>query len=204
MTLLDSIKNLQAKFGAKKSTAIGLDISADGIVGSVINTTKNGYLLEELIFVPIPAGTIQDGEIVDQETVISAIGEMRSQLAGSSNQAVTAVAGQSSIIRLVNLPVMSQDELDNFLKFEAERYIPFSYEDVNLSSQILSLPEGDEVDAEMEVLIVAAQKNLVDTYLQVTQQNDVQLYCIDLASFAALRAFLSVAISMMNKPPRSF
>lgn len=185
MGLLDTIK---AKLKLSKPVPLGLDISADAIIIASLSKTKTGYTVEALAQCATPPNTIQDGEIVDPTAVGEAIRELLDQHGIESETAVVAVGGQSTIIRLINLPQMPQAELDSYITYEAERYIPFAIEDVNLSCQIVNEGGEDGEDDQMEVLLVAAQKNLVQSFITAAEEAGLGLTCVDVSSFAVTRA----------------
>ena len=68
------------------------------------------------------------------------------------------------IVKKVSLPVMTREELDEQIRWEAEQYIPFDMNEVNLDFQILG---GGDDEGQMDVLLVAAKKDLIDDYVQV-------------------------------------
>lgn len=185
MSIVDTLK-AQIMARLKPSTPIGLDISSDGIIIASLAKGKQGFTVKGLAMGPIPPGTIQDGEIVDPTLVGEAIRALMDEHGIEGSQAVVAIGGQSTIIRLIMLPQMPQDELDGYIAFEAERYIPFAVDDVNISTQILGDAPGD--DDQMEVLLVAAQKNLVQSYISAAEEAGLELTCVDVASFAVMRA----------------
>src|SRR5206468_2457245 len=78
-----------------------------------------------------------------------------------------AVSGHSVIVKKVSLPAMSREELDEQIRWEAEQYIPFDVNEVNLDFQILG---GGNDEGQMEVLLVAAKKDLIDDYVQVIHE----------------------------------
>ncbi len=97
-----------------------------------------------------------------------------------------AVSGHSVIVKKVSLPTMSRDELDEQIRWEAEQYIPFDVNEVNLDFQILDDESGD---GQMDVLLVAAKKDLIDDYVQVISEAGLQPAVIDVAAFAVENAY---------------
>jgi type IV pilus assembly protein PilM len=81
---------------------------------------------------------------------------------------------------------MTRDELDEQIRWEAEQYIPFDVNEVNLDFQILN---GGGGEGQMEVLLVAAKKDLVDDYVQVIREAGLVPVAIDVAAFAVENAF---------------
>ena len=97
-----------------------------------------------------------------------------------------AVCGHSVIVKKVSLPVMTRDELDEQIRWEAEQYIPFDVNEVNLDFQIL---DSADDQGQMDVLLVAAKKDLIDDYVQVISEAGLIPVAIDVAAFAVENAF---------------
>lgn len=97
-----------------------------------------------------------------------------------------SLSGSSIIIRYVSFPKMNSDELRQSLKFEAQKYIPFSIEEVNLDSYILreNLP-----DNKMLVMLAAAKKELINKRLEVIKGAGMKINIIDIDSLALINAF---------------
>lgn len=185
MGLMDTIKS---KLKLKKKAPVGVDISQDAIVVASMSKSKNGYAVEALAIGPMPPNAIQDGEIVDPTGVGEVLRGILDDNGISAENAVVAIGGQSVIIRVINTDVMGPDELSTFINYEAERYIPFALDDVNLSSQIVGNVVDDGGNEQMEVLLVAAQKNLVQSFISTAEEAGLTLSCVDVASFAVMRA----------------
>lgn len=173
--------------GLKKGARIGLDITSDTIVVVELKKHRNQLHLENIAVASTPLNAVQDGEIMDPSAVAEVIAELLEENGIQAKSAVTAVAGQSTIVRPVRFPMMPENELREVIEFEAERYIPFAIEDVNLSFQVINEVEEDGV-AKQEVILVAAQKNLVNSFQQATAEAGLDLSCVDVASFAVMRA----------------
>jgi type IV pilus assembly protein PilM len=90
------------------------------------------------------------------------------------------------IVKKISLPAMSREELDESIRWEAEQYIPFDINEVNLDFQII---DGSETDGQMDVLLVAAKKDLIDDYVQVISDAGLVPSVIDVAAFAVENAF---------------
>jgi type IV pilus assembly protein PilM len=99
-----------------------------------------------------------------------------------AKDAVISLAGHSSvIIKRVSLPEMSEEELSESIKFEAEQYIPFDIEDVNLDFQILG---PKEEAGQMDVMLVAVKKEIINEYLSVVKEAGLNPVIVDVNSFA--------------------
>ncbi|HIP82681.1 MAG TPA: type IV pilus assembly protein PilM, partial [Desulfocapsa sulfexigens] len=93
-----------------------------------------------------------------------------------------SISGYSVIVKKVNLPVMSEDELEEYIQAEAEQYIPFDIDDVYLDFQDLKTNEGDS--ERTDVMLVAAKKEIVDDYLEMLEGLNLKPVIVDVDGFA--------------------
>ena len=165
-----------------KKNIIGLDIGSTRIKAVQLKEYKNGYQLERLGIIPLDSELIVEGSILDSTRVVEAIKQLISDANITGKDATLSVSGHSSvIIKKVSLPQMSEDELEDSIKFEAEQYIPFDIEDVNLDCQVLGTNEEDN---NMEVLIVAAKKDKINEYVSVVRESGLNPIIVDVDAFA--------------------
>ena len=106
----------------------------------------------------------------------------------STKEVNMSLSGPNAIVRFVNMPEMGQQELKNSLKYEAEKYIPFSVDEVNIDSVLLG--KSKEEKNQMRVLLAAAKKDLVSKRLEIFNQIDMGVALIDLDAFCVFNAFL--------------
>jgi len=98
-----------------------------------------------------------------------------------------SISGNSVIIRKIILPAMSAEELEEQITWEAEQYIPFDINDVNIDFQILSADIADP--SKMNVLLVASKKDIINDYVVVFNEAGLQLSVVDVDSFAVQNTF---------------
>lgn len=188
--LSELIEKAKALFaGMKGSLPIGLDITADTIVVVELKRVRQRIWLENIAVAATPLNAVQDGEITDPTAVAEVIAELLNDNGIQAKTAICAVAGQSTIVRPVRFPLMPEAELREVIEFEAERYIPFAIDDVNVSFQSLSEIEEDGV-SKQEVVLVAAQKALINSFKEAVAGAGLELVCMDVASFAVVRTFM--------------
>jgi type IV pilus assembly protein PilM len=167
-------------FGRKSS--IGLDIGSGYLKVVQLKDTKGGYELELFDMLPLPPELIVDGSIIDSLRLIDSLKELVKKAKIKTKDAVISIAGHSSvIIKRVSLPEMSEEELSESIKFEAEQYIPFDIEDVNLDFQILG---PKEEAGQMDVMLVAVKKDIINEYLSVVKEAGLNPLIVDVNSFA--------------------
>jgi type IV pilus assembly protein PilM len=175
-------------FLSRQKNAIGLDIGSSSVKVLELEQTKSGtYRLLHFGVTPLPPEAIVDGAVMNTAAVVDAIRELLNREKIKSRDAVASVAGHSVIIKRINLPVMTPEELDESIQWEAEQYIPFDVNDVNIDVQILDAT-GDEA-GQMEVLLVAARKELVNEYVSIIHEAGLSAQVVDVDAFAVANAF---------------
>jgi len=147
-----------------------------------IAKTRSGYQLKSLGLGLIPAECIVDKDIMDSETVVDTIKNLRENLKVRVHGSATAISGHSVIVKKAELPLMSEGELRQTLLIEAEQYIPFDINDVYLDSFILG--ESLERTDMMDVLFVAAKKELVDDYTSAVRNAGLKPMLMDIDVFS--------------------
>ncbi len=167
---------------SKKKGVMGLDIGSSSIKLVELNEEKNGFKLQNLAISPLPPEAIVDGSLMDSVTIIDAIRELIANTKTKTKDVATSVSGHSVIVKKINLPFMTEAELEESIQWEAERYIPFDINDVNIDFQILgSGPENPEV---MDVILVAAKKDIINDYISVIIESGLNPVIIDVDAFA--------------------
>ena len=166
----------------KKKDVIGLDIGCSSIKLVELKEDKNGYKLQNLAISPLPPEAIVDGALMDSVTIIDTIRDAIGASKTKAKDAVASVSGHSVIVKKISLPFMTEAELEESIQWEAERYIPFDINDVNIDFQIFgSAPENPET---MDVVLVAAKKDIINDYVSVIMESGLNPVIIDIDSFA--------------------
>src|SRR5271157_5316073 len=179
MFSLDAIKNL---FPASKSL-VGLDIGSSAIKLAEIVETPKGYILSRFSKIPLATGVIVDGVPVEQQELAQKIKQLFKQSGCKKKSIVTSLSGHSVIIKKVNFPTMDETELRELIKDEAGKYLPFdSMEAVSYDFQILG--ENEFNPNQMDVIIVAAKNDIVNSYADAIQQAGYSPVIMDVDSFA--------------------
>lgn len=146
-------------FGSKKFTTI--DIGSYAVKVARFRVKKGSVLSIEAGINRLPEKTIVDGVIEDQSIVAAELDETFSKLNFKPKQPVITVSNNNLIIRTLELPLMSESELAETIKWEADDQLPYSVENARLDYNIVSQNEEN-----MNVLITAINKEVVDNYLE--------------------------------------
>src|SRR5207253_5475296 len=119
---------------------------------------------------PVPPHSIVDGAIMDGGAVADAIRRLFEHKAFKAKDVAVSLSGSAVIVKKISLPVMTENELADSIAWEAEQYIPFDIQDVNLDYQILDSGTGGASKGTMDVLLVAAKKDKIAEYTGVIAQ----------------------------------
>ncbi|MBI5049923.1 MAG: type IV pilus assembly protein PilM [Nitrospirae bacterium] len=161
---------------------IGLDIGSRHIKAVQLKDVKDGYQLERISVASLPPELIVDGSIIDSPRVVEAIKGLISDAAIKVKDTAIAISGHSSvIIKKISVSQMTEEELNDSIKFEAEQYVPFDIEDVNLDFQILGAAEEQN---KMDVIIVAVKKDKINEYVSVVKESGLNPVIVDVDVFA--------------------
>lgn len=165
----------------KKKNVIGLDIGSSSIKIVELRETKDGFKLQHLGISPLPPEAIVDGALMDSVTIIDTIRDLVTSTS-KTRDVVTSVSGHSVIVKKITLPFMTETELEESIQWEAERHIPFDINDVNIDFQILGY-RSENPDL-MDVILVAAKKDIINDYVSVIMEAGLNPVVMDIEAFA--------------------
>lgn len=169
-----------------KHSLVGLDIGSSSVKVCQLKESKRGFALQSFGMIPLPPEAIVDGSIMNATAVVDAIRELVQSQRIKAKEAAVSVSGHSVILRKINLPVMTREELDESIQWEAEQYIPFDINDVNIDVAILN-EHNDQ--GQMDVLLVAAKKDMTNDYTSVVREAGLAATVVDVDAFAIQNAF---------------
>lgn len=166
---------------------LGLDIGSHSIKVMELKEGKGGsWKLIKFGLHKLPAEAIVDGAIMNSAAVVEGIRDLIARHRIKTRDVCTSISGHSVIIKKITLPSMNEEELSESIQWEAEQYIPFSINDVNIDTQILSLSEDS---GQMEVLLVAAKKDMIQEYTAVVSEAGLKPLILDVDCFSIENAY---------------
>ncbi|HYX26543.1 MAG TPA: type IV pilus assembly protein PilM [Thermoanaerobaculia bacterium] len=174
-------------FSRAKKGVVGLDIGSSAIKLVELRERKGEFHLQRLGIEPLSPEAIVDGSIMDSSLVVDAIHRLNDQTKVKGTNYATSLSGHSVIIKKIQLPAMTEDELASSIQWEAEQYIPFDINDVRLDYVVLT--EGEPGRDNMEVLLVAVKRDKVNDYVSVISQTGKQPALVDVDAFAVQNAY---------------
>jgi type IV pilus assembly protein PilM len=165
----------------KRKNVIGLDIGSSSVKLVELKEGRNGFRLQNLAISPLPPEAIVDGAVMDSVTIIDAVRDLVTAVT-KTKDVVTSVSGHSVIVKKITLPLMTESELEESIQWEAERHIPFDINDVNIDFQIVGY--GSETPDLMDVILVAAKKDMINDYVSVIMESGLNPVLVDIDAFA--------------------
>jgi type IV pilus assembly protein PilM len=166
----------------KKDHLVGLDIGSAFVKVAELKISKKRTSLHKFGIAPVPPGVIEEGRIVDMESLASVIrGLFKSQKIKEKNVAIST-GGYSVVIKTISAPNVPENELHKTIRAEAEQYIPYDIDDVNIDYQVLG--ESEFSSEQVNVLLVAVKKDLVAEYISLIRMAGLNPSIIDVDTFA--------------------
>ncbi|MEE8135499.1 MAG: type IV pilus assembly protein PilM [Gemmatimonadales bacterium] len=171
--------------GGSKST-VALDVGSGLIKLVEVDHSRDEPVLTRVAITPVLADAIIEGEIMDPGVVSDAIRGLLKTAGIKAKKVVVAVGGRNVIIKKIQVDRMKESDATEVVRWEAQQHVPFDIEAVELDFQILD-PEGEGL--QMDVLLVAAKRDLVEDKLGLLSQAGLEALMIDVDSFALHNAF---------------
>ncbi|MBI4005829.1 MAG: type IV pilus assembly protein PilM, partial [Gammaproteobacteria bacterium] len=171
------------QFKTKSTPVLGIDISATAIKLLELSRSGSKYRVESYSVEPLPANSVVDKNISDANAVGEAIGRAVKKSGTRTRHAAAAVAGSAVITKLITMPAnLSDDDMDNQIRVEADQYIPFPLEEVSLDFEVLG-PSQNNPD-QVDVLLAASRSDNVDLRVAALEVGGLKAKVIDIEAFA--------------------
>ncbi len=178
----------------KKNQLVGVDIGSYAIKVVEIELNKKGRFLKNFGIIGLPRHSIREGDIVEQEAVAEALKKLFKNLKIRNQNVAVALSGYPVMAKRISLPNSKREEIEATIHNQAEQYIPFDINDVNLDFDILdkeeTLSEGEDENEEksLDVMLVAAKKDVINAYVNLLVAADLNPGVLDVDVFALQNA----------------
>ena len=171
----------------KKQSLVGLDIGSHTIKAVELEGQpgKSYRLTNWGISAPL-AEAIVDGEIMDRQMVTDAVSNLLESRGIKSRNVVAAVSGRAVIVKKITMNKLSAEDAQQAVYWEAEQHVPYDINDVSLDFEILGPAPSDP--KQMQVLLVAAKKDMVMSFSDLIREAGLTPLIVDVDSFAAQNA----------------
>lgn len=185
---------LLKKIAGRREDAIGLDIGSGSIKMADVALRGDKLFLKRMAIADVPEHTFEDGSIADEDLLVEALQRMADKNGFAGSQVATALGGRVLFIREVVFPRMSDKELREAIRWDLEKYVPFSAEQLYFDFWVVG-PGATEVEA--RVLLVAVPKDVVDSLIRVVSRAGLKLVAIDIEPLAVQRTLPAIADCML-------
>ncbi len=176
-------------FNQKARSLIGVDISSSSVkMVELASDGRNGYRVERYTIEVLPRDAVADGNIVNLEAAAETVRRAWKKMATSTRQVAIALPASHVITKKIIVAAgQREEELELQVESEANQYIPFALDEVNLDFQVVG-PAPSSPD-EIEVLIAASRKEKVEDRVAVVESAGLKPTVMDVESYAVLSAF---------------
>ena len=186
----------------KKPSLLGIDISSTSVKLVELSQTDAGYRVESLAVEPLPANAVSEKNIQDVEAVGDTLSRALKKSGSKCKLAALAVPGSSVITKVITMPAsLSESEMETQIELEADQYIPYPLEEINLDFQVLGETKGnpDTVD----VLLAASRSENVEMRTAIAEIAGLTTKIIDVEAYTIEKAtsLLSSSAQALGEEP---
>lgn len=175
-------------FTAKKAQSIvGLDIETGSIAATEVKN-NGSRVVSRTAIAPLEPGVVNEGEVQNAEALSQALKALFGQNKLGKDVRL-GIANQRVVVRTMQLPLIEDEsEIDAAVRFRAQEQIPMPLEQAVLDHRVVSRGTGDDGERQMEVLAVAARRDMVVSLLEALRKAGLRPVGIDLSAFGMIRA----------------
>ena len=165
---------------------VGVDIGTSSIKVVQLKESRKRYTVTRYGFAPLPPQTIVDGHIMSASTVTETLMRVFRDNRISQKEVAIGVYGQSVIVRKITVPMMTPDELEEQINWEAEQHIPFDIKVMSIDYEVLrQRPEAGQMD----LLLVAAKRDEINDYAAIVREAKLKPVVVDINAFTVQNIF---------------
>lgn len=174
---------------AMNAVRVGIDIEQASMVGAQVRTGRQGNSLAAVSARALPDGLMFEGEVVDVDGLAAELKTFWKETGFTGKRFSVGIANQKIVVRTMEFPIIDPKELRAAIEFQAQEAIPIPLDEAILDFQVLSTTPGEvEGAGRQQVLIVAAQRDMIGQFMQVAKKAGLSIDGIDLQAFALMRS----------------
>jgi type IV pilus assembly protein PilM len=177
---------------AKQNSIVGLDVEAGSLAAAEV--AADGRQVSQVAIAPLEGGLIKEGEVIDPEALSEALRGLFSEHKLSKSVRL-GVANQRVAVRTIRLPLIEDpNELETAVRFQAQEQLPMPLDQAVLDYQVVSRYSGEDGSRGMEVVAVAARRDMLGTLLGAVRGAGLRPVGIDLSAFALIRGLAAETV----------
>ncbi len=179
-------------FNKKANTLLGIDISSTSVKLLELSRSGSRYKVEAYAVEPLPSNAVVEKNIAEIDGVGNVLSRVLAKARTGARSAAVAVAGSAVITKSIEMDAsLSEDELENQLKIEADQYIPYPLEEVAFDFEVQG-PSARNA-GRVEVLVAACRKENVEVRQDVLEKAGLSAKVVDVEAYALERAYSLLA-----------
>jgi type IV pilus assembly protein PilM len=189
---------MQSLFGGGSQELVGLDISSSAVKLLELSRRGDRFHVETYAVEPLPPNAVNEKQIADPKLVSESIQRAVSRAGTRTKNCALAVAGASVITKIVQMSsALSEHDMEEQIKAQADQYIPYPIEEVNLDFQVLG--ESDKGTGNSDVLLAACRKEQVESRCAAVEMAGLTPRVMDIEAYALENACQFLRHQMPNK-----
>ncbi len=179
-------------FNRGQSVVLGIDISTAAIKLLELSRSGSRYKVESYAVSPLPQDAVVDKNIANIDVIAHAIKAALKQSGTKTKQACVAVAGSSVMTKVISMPAsLAEDEMEEQILVEADQYVPYSLDEVNLDFEVQGVAENNP--EMVDVLLAASRRENVEDRVEALERAGLKAKIVDVEAFAMENAFSLLA-----------
>lgn len=168
----------------KISSSIGLALETNTFRLVQLKPSSGTPVLTHYSAVSVPVGAVMEDEVIDIDVAGQTLAHLWKSAKVSSPKVVVGIANQKVVVRLISLPYMERNELRNAIHYQAQDFIPIPVEEAIIDFDIVGESTNEENERVIEVLLVAAQKDMISNLMATLNRAGLKPQVIDVSSLA--------------------
>lgn len=182
-------------FAKKTPSVLGIDVSSSACKVLELSRADDHCRVERYAVEPLPQNSVVEHAITEVEQVAQAVERAVKRSGSRCKHAAVAVAGAHVITKTIKMPSnLNENDLQTQIEMEADHYIPYPLDEVNMDYQVIGATEDNP--EEMEILMAACRKEIVDDYVAVIQAHGLTPAVVDIETYAMENAYSLIAQHM--------
>ena len=189
------MRGLDKLFAKKTPSVLGIDVSSSACKVLELSRAEEHCRVERYAVEPLPQNSVVEHAITEVEQVAQAVERAVKRSGSRCKHAAVAVAGAHVITKTIKMPSnLNENDLQTQIEMEADHYIPYPLDEVNMDYQVIGATEDNP--EEMEILMAACRKEIVDDYVAVIQAHGLTPAIVDIETYAMENAYSLIAQHM--------
>ena len=179
---------------AKIKSVIGFEVDTAEIRAIELTKSNGAYSVLACGKIPLPAGTIEEGFIRNADEFNKALAELLQNGNFKSSDVVVGVNNENVIMRYASFPKVPEDKLRNMVLLQAQEFIPIPVQEMEIDYVIAGESLNDEEQPVVNVLLVAARRNMLEQLITVLGASKLQVVDIDASVLSVCRGLAPMTV----------